>query len=190
MRKLFVAIISCFVLCFGFACSSNSNDENSTTVEQSDPSNTEGSENEGVTPTPNETSPNEETVDGGNGATPDPEPNKEPTNQVECIAQCETNHPTAAQDNHALDNTCMFGVCGHVCNNLGQGQNFFPDTDAGAMCDTATAGSFPIGTPSQACSNCLAATTECCNLWVKIFGSAEGQSLNRCAHTCWEKFPN
>jgi len=117
---------------------------------------------------------------------------KEPTNQTECIAVCETKYPTAAVDSATLDNTCLLaGACEPVCNNLaGGGELKFPSADAGVVCDTAAANSYPIGTPSQACSDCLATTQTCCDLWIKIFGSTEGQALNKCAHDCWEKFPN
>jgi hypothetical protein len=45
----------------------------------------------------------------------------------------------------------------------------------------------PIMTASVKCSDCLAKTPECCNLWIAIFGSAEGRSLNKCAVTCYSK---
>jgi hypothetical protein len=114
---------------------------------------------------------------------------KAPTNQKECIAACEAAAPTAAAQNHDLDNLCFFGTCGAVCNNLGQGESKYPDGASALACDTAAAGSYPIGTPSQACSNCLASTPACCTLWIAIFGSAEGQGLSKCAHDCWANFP-
>ncbi len=116
-----------------------------------------------------------------------------PTNQVECVAACEVKYPTPAAQNHALDTTCMLGTCGNVCNGIGSnGQNFGPDVDpvVGVVCDTVAAASYPILTPAAACSTCLANTPDCCNLWIAIFGSAQGQALNACANTCFTTFKN
>lgn len=111
-----------------------------------------------------------------------------PTNQAECLAACEVKYPTAAAQSHQFDTSCMVGVCGSACDNLGQGKNFYPSVDAGASCDTNAAGAYPIGTPSQACSDCLATTQTCCKQWVDLFGSKNGQALNQCANTCWTTF--
>ncbi len=102
---------------------------------------------------------------------------------VSCVAACEAKYPTPAAANKDLDTLCMLGTCADVCNNLGSpGKNFPPDdTDAGA-CDTSN--SYPISTPSAACSTCLAVTPQCCSIWVSIFGSVEGQALNACALAC------
>ncbi len=102
---------------------------------------------------------------------------------VPCVAACEAKYPKPAAANKDLDISCMLGACSDVCNNLGSpGKNFPPDlTDAGS-CDTSS--SYPISTPSAACSTCLATTPKCCGIWVSIFGSVEGQALNACALAC------
>lgn len=177
------------IACFGFACSSNSSDNASDTSPQETVANNGNEGNtpdatvsENTDPTPTNTNNNQSANDDGGTAV------KEPTNQVECIAACEAKYPTAAADNHELDNTCFFGVCGNVCDNLGQGESKYPSADAGSSCDTTSAGSWPIGVPQQSCADCLATTPTCCTLWIKIFASAEGQGLSNCAQTCWNKF--
>jgi len=111
-----------------------------------------------------------------------------PTDQASCIVACESAHPASAKLGHTLDATCMLGTCEPVCNGLVAGKNYPPDADAGALCDTAKAASYPILTPSEACSTCLASTPSCCSLWISIFGSADGQALNTCANKCYTTF--
>jgi hypothetical protein len=120
-----------------------------------------------------------------------------PENQASCLAACSTQYPKAAAENNSLDSSCFLGgSCAAVCNDLpASGKEFEPnvvaDADAGiTVCDTATANSYPIDTPSQDCSNCLATNTTCCTLWISIFGSADGQALNACSINCFEKYPN
>jgi hypothetical protein len=135
-------------------------------------------------------------VDAGNTGVDSSSPStdsgpKDPTNQAECIAVCEKKYPTPAAQNKLLDTSCMLGSCEPVCNNIGSsGKNFPPDVDpeVGVVCDTNAANSYPISTPSSACSTCLANTAECCTLWIAIFGSTDGQALNTCANTCFNTF--
>ncbi len=105
-----------------------------------------------------------------------------------CIAACEAKHPASATLNAKLDSTCMLGSCEPVCNGLGTGKGVGADPDAGAVCDTAAANSYPIVTPSAACSTCLATTPACCTLWISIFGSVDGQALNACSNKCYSDF--
>jgi predicted small lipoprotein YifL len=118
---------------------------------------------------------------------------KAPTNQAECVATCEAKYPKSAAQNKTLDSTCMLaGTCEPVCNDLIPGKNYEPtvNPDAGVVCDTAKADSYPILTPSAACSTCLASSPVCCNLWIAIFSSTEGKALNACANTCYSSFKN
>jgi hypothetical protein len=118
-------------------------------------------------------------------------PDAGPTNQASCVAACETKYPAAAQEGHAFDTSCMTGVCEAVCDNIGaSGQDFAPDPDAGSACNTNAAMSYPIKTPSVACSDCLATHDSCCKQWITIFGSTEGQALNACSNTCFSSFKN
>ena len=128
--------------------------------------------------------------DGSVGPTP-PVAASPPTDQASCVAACETAHPTAQAKNKNLDATCFLGgACEPVCNDLKYtGKNFTPtDVDGGVVCDTAKAGAFPIATPSQACSDCLANNASCCSQWNALFGSADGQALNACSTDCFVKF--
>lgn len=185
MKKLLIILST---VCALVACSSSTESKgtsDTTTVDGGPPTG-----DPPVNQDPNPANPHSGDLDAGPTNADAAPPVKEPTNQTECIAACEATHPTAAANNHQLDNSCFYGAaCGNVCNNLGQGESKYPEPAAAAQCNTAAAGSYPIGTPSQACSNCLASTAECCNLWIAIFGSAEGQSLSTCAHDCWANFP-
>lgn len=119
-----------------------------------------------------------------------------PTNQAECIASCESNHPKAAALSHQLDATCYIaGPCEQFCNNVPPGKNYPPTADADAAAPVACQAQYgegvdPIMTPSAACSTCLAETLTCCKLWVDIFGSVEGRDLNKCAVKCFTDFKN
>ncbi len=115
---------------------------------------------------------------------------KAPTNQAECVAVCEAQHPKASALNKQLDATCFLGgSCEPDCNNHVPGGKQFPVSagDAGDSCPIAD-GIDPIMTLSQACSDCVATTPSCCKLWVDIFGSDDGRSLNKCAVACFAKF--
>lgn len=143
----------------------------------------------------NPSTPNATTDQGGTNPTNTPSTDsdggsKPPSNQAECIAVCEGQYPKAAVKNKSLDSTCMLGVCSNVCNDLVAGKNFPPDVDAdaGVVCDTVKANSFPISTPSAQCSTCLANTPTCCTQWIAIFSSADGQALNGCAVNCFSNF--
>jgi hypothetical protein len=184
MRTSLLITILCFSVSI-FACSSKVADDPTPPSNTTSDPGEEGSEpSTGTEGSPAETPKGDADKDAADGGAP-----KEPTNQTECIAACEVTYPTAAADNHQLDQQCFFGdSCGTVCNNLGQGATQYPDQVSSLSCNTVAAGSYPIGTPSQACSNCLATTPVCCDLWVKIFGSPEGKSLSQCAHTCWDTF--
>jgi hypothetical protein len=179
------------------ACSSSNPTHHATTNTQDASANT---------PDPNNADPsNPDSADAGdNTNTNNPPPDNStdagsavvdagtpaPTNQAECLADCEAQYPAAQAESNQLDSTCYKGSCASACDNIGSGTNKTPSADAGAKCDTNAANSYEIGTPSQACSDCLASTPACCTLWIKIFGSADGQSLNQCANNCWSKFPN
>ena len=120
-----------------------------------------------------------------------------PTNQVECIALCEKQHPKAASLSVSLDKECFLGgACEPVCNNLGTSGTLHQptDQDGGTFCDTKKAQSFPITTYSQACSDCINTNARCCSLWTQLFGADatganDGQALNNCANACYTKFP-
>lgn len=118
---------------------------------------------------------------------------KTPTNQAECVAVCESKYPKQAGQNKQLDNSCFLaGSCEPACNGLVVGKNYQPsvDPDAGPTCDTVKANSYPISTPSQACSDCLASTPTCCSLWIAIFSSDDGKALNSCSNNCFSQFKN
>lgn len=195
MKKFFIISLLTSLAAL-FACSSDSTKSNkppTTTTAQQNP----GDTNQAGVNTDPTTGDNTDTTNDDTGSVSDAGGNdvapKEPTNQAECLTACEAKYPTAAADSHQLDNTCFFGAaCGAVCDNLGSGENHTPSADAGAMCDTAKAGSYPIAVPggdrAQGCADCLASTPTCCTLWIKIFSSAEGQQLNSCANACWSKF--
>lgn len=167
-----------------FACSSKATSDDPKPQTEDVPESGSGEEGVVNPPVVNPPAP-----DAGNNVTQPPPP--EPTNQAECLATCEVSHPNAAQMNRDLDAQCFFGgSCENACNNIGQGQNFTPSPVASAQCNTEAAGSWPVSTPSLQCSDCVATTPACCNLWVSLYGSAEGQALSQCAHDCWDHFPN
>lgn len=132
------------------------------------------------------------TVDSSTATTP-PMPPSGPTNKAECVSVCEVKYPKPAALNKTLDSTCFLaGVCEGDCNDLVAGKNYLPtaDPDAGPTCDTAKANSYPISTPAQKCSDCIARTPACCNLWIAIFGSDDGKALNACSNACFTSFKN
>lgn len=115
-----------------------------------------------------------------------------PTDQATCVKACQMQYPKAAALNAQLDTQCFTGgACESVCDDLQyKGMNFSPSADAGAACNTADAGAWDIAVPSQNCAVCLATTPTCCNLWVEIFGSPEGQNLSTCSNNCYTQFKN
>lgn len=183
--KTFMSIGLMFAL---VACASKAPEKNPTPAnETTDPAVTPSSNSDGGDTT------TAADVDGSSGpAVVDAGP-KVPTNQAECVAACEAKYPKSAAQNKTLDNTCFVaGTCEPVCDNLVAGKNYQPTVvpDAGPVCDTVKANSYPVSTPSQACSDCVATTPACCNLWIAIFSSDDGKALNACSNTCFSTFKN
>ncbi len=174
-------ILASFIVLALVACGSSKEAKDSTPSDPTNPADPN---------TPQEQDPTTPSTEGPDGSSVDAGP-KAPSNQAECIVACEGQHPTSAKLNHTLDTTCLLGgACEPVCNGLGTGKLFQPtvDEDAGVQCDTAKANSYPITTPSAACSTCLANTPACCTLWISIFSSVDGQALNTCSNKCYVDF--
>jgi hypothetical protein len=91
----------------------------------------------------------------------------------DCIAACEAKHPAAAKKNKEID-ACFMASCAAACEK--------PDPDGQIHGPTGTDCKSPVGTPSAACSTCVA--KNCCAVWDGCFGDAECQALNACATAC------
>jgi hypothetical protein len=132
-----------------------------------------------------------------------------PMTQAQCLGACQAQYPVAQAQSDAFDKSCMFGVCKPVCDNLmATGKDYPPDldgsvfpipanddaglVDAGTVqtfvCDTNAGMSFQISTPSVLCSDCISNTKTCCDQWIALFSSVQGQALNACANTCFANF--
>lgn len=179
-------LVMLFALCLGTLVACSSSTAPSGGSEQSSGGSSSGGSSSGSTTTP---PPGE---DGGPGVVQPGQDAAAPQTLATCIAACSAKYPAASVQNKQLDATCFLGgACEPVCNDLKAGKNFLPDApvgDAGVVCDTVKANSFPISTPSLECSNCLANNAGCCALWIQIFSSSQGQGLNDCSNTCYSSF--